>query len=411
MTSKHPLYLSLRAAVEGNTALPDRFRFDQKELLWVANGAVFRENYTFEGGGILVKVEPLLTDFVRYEGVYPIESYSFTPSTLTCDGQKYFLEHEKASRMLRFKQREVGILNYLANVDVEERFVRRFFCVETGKDHELFFANGSLYVRSLMKEKKGVCLGDKSAKYVTGNESTVGLIHPLDIVKLAKDVGEGLLLLQEWNIVHRDVKRSNILRNVKAPGKSFFSLVDFGTACFNGDETDKGLEIGTNGYKAPEIIRGEGGSHYSDIWAFGAALYGEMMENLPFSNIPYRQIDQTHLVPLYNKIISDLPFNHTFVDAAVNLLHGDVDVCRRSLDELLTVANNILQGKDEILYTTQKSSAPKKKADFNATRQQPFRPNVGGGRLAAIGETFREGVLDEQVRDAMSASSASNDPK
>ena len=259
-------------------------------MLWISNGVVLRENYTVEGEGVLVKVEPLITNFIKYKGVYPVKEYLFTNSSLICDGNKYLPDNDL--RMLRFKHREVQLLDYLADVDKEERFVRRLFCRDTGKDHELFFANGSLYVRSLMKEKKGVCLGDKVAKYANGNEWSTELIHPLDIVKLAKDIGESLLLLKQWNIVHRDVKRSNILRNVKIPGKSLFSLVDFGTACFADDKTDEGLIIGTNGYKSPEVIRGEGASNYSDIWGLGVVLYAEMMRDLPFSTIAYKKIDK-----------------------------------------------------------------------------------------------------------------------
>ena len=84
-----------------------------------------------------------------------------------------------------------------------------------------------------------------------------------------------LLLAMEYlhnrNIIHRDIKLSNVLLSDKMEVK----LCDFGLAIENRGENNKTI-CGTPNYIAPEILNHKNNCNYSfetDIWAFGIILY------------------------------------------------------------------------------------------------------------------------------------------
>lgn len=72
-------------------------------------------------------------------------------------------------------------------------------------------------------------------------------------------------------IVHRDVKPSNIM---VLPGDRV-KLADFGIAQAQDDPslTGSGAVMGSPGYLAPELFRGEAATPASDLWSLGATLF------------------------------------------------------------------------------------------------------------------------------------------
>ena len=88
-------------------------------------------------------------------------------------------------------------------------------------------------------------------------------------------IGEALVSIHSRNIIHGDLKPSNILvmemgrKGVKYP---HVKLLDFG---LGQTETDEKMEIlsGTLEYMAPEFFSGEGLYHSSDLYATGVIMY------------------------------------------------------------------------------------------------------------------------------------------
>ena len=89
--------------------------------------------------------------------------------------------------------------------------------------------------------------------------------------QLLAPVADALATAHAQDVVHRDVKPSNILVGSGDVAK----LGDFGVARRRDDAvlTSTGLISGSPGYVAPEVALGRPANAASDVWAFGATLY------------------------------------------------------------------------------------------------------------------------------------------
>jgi serine/threonine protein kinase len=102
-----------------------------------------------------------------------------------------------------------------------------------------------------------------------------------ELVRYATQIAEGVRHAHERNIVHRDLKSSNVV--ITAEGRA--KVLDFGLAKRLEDVelsqvtrsqvslTQEGLVAGTLPYLAPELLHGAPADARSDIWAFGVILY------------------------------------------------------------------------------------------------------------------------------------------
>ena len=95
----------------------------------------------------------------------------------------------------------------------------------------------------------------------------------------------------ELNIIHRDLKLSNILISLNKINKISFKLCDFGISKNMKDElSENNLTI------APEIIEKGNINNKNDIWSLGIIIY-----YLLFKEYPYKGESE---ILLYNDIIS-----------------------------------------------------------------------------------------------------------
>ncbi len=105
-------------------------------------------------------------------------------------------------------------------------------------------------------------------------------------LKITQDVCAGMEAAHHVSVVHRDLKRSNILIN----DVGLVKIVDFGVAAAVRDTearlTKTGLVIGTPTYMAPEQVLGKPVDARTDIYSLGIILY-EMMTGRP----PYAGAD------------------------------------------------------------------------------------------------------------------------
>lgn len=154
--------------------------------------------------------------------------------------------------------------------------------------HELFLipAVGSHPATALltMEYLDGITLSEHLRRF--------GLLAHRQALSLARDICEGLRLVHQQGIVHRDLKCANIMLCPRG-GTTRAILMDFGlawrdaraesshpqdsTAAINAEES--GALVGTTAYMAPEQFEGKPVSAATDIYALGVVLY-EMLTGL-----------------------------------------------------------------------------------------------------------------------------------
>ncbi|HWG27787.1 serine/threonine-protein kinase [Actinospica sp.] len=99
------------------------------------------------------------------------------------------------------------------------------------------------------------------------------------IWRLAHDLGSALIAVHWADIVHRDVKPSNVIL-----GSMGAKVIDFGVARAADltQVTSTGLNVGTPNFMAPEQARASGITPASDIFALGVLLYFAASGKVPF---------------------------------------------------------------------------------------------------------------------------------
>jgi tRNA A-37 threonylcarbamoyl transferase component Bud32 len=107
-------------------------------------------------------------------------------------------------------------------------------------------------------------------------------VSPLQLLRIVKQTASALAFAHNANLIHRDVKPSNIW--LEAP-KGHVKLMDFGL-CRSMDEirslTAPGVVVGTPMYVAPECVNGEAEPR-SDLYSLGVVMYEALTGVQPFA--------------------------------------------------------------------------------------------------------------------------------
>lgn len=101
------------------------------------------------------------------------------------------------------------------------------------------------------------------------------------VLRIATDVCKGLEFAHSNGVVHRDVKPGNLWLTADGVAK----IGDFGIALSptHSRMTNSGVILGTVAYIAPEQATGAAVDERSDLYSFGAVLYGLVSGRPPFT--------------------------------------------------------------------------------------------------------------------------------
>ncbi len=108
----------------------------------------------------------------------------------------------------------------------------------------------------------------------------LGRLGHADAASLMWQAADALAAAHAHDVVHRDVKPSNILVTAADQAK----LTDFGIARAQADAslTQTGLVTGSPAYLAPEVASGSTATAASDVWSLGATLFHALAGRPPY---------------------------------------------------------------------------------------------------------------------------------
>ena len=124
-----------------------------------------------------------------------------------------------------------------------------------------------------------------------------GLLPVDQALNIAAQVAQGLAYAHEHDIVHRDVKPSNIM----VVGDGHIKITDFGIARMASAavRTQTGMVVGSPKYMSPEQVVGKEIDQRSDIFSLGVMLYEMLTEQAPFDgeNVNAIMYQTLNLIP------------------------------------------------------------------------------------------------------------------
>ncbi|MEZ4380859.1 MAG: serine/threonine-protein kinase [Nannocystaceae bacterium] len=113
-----------------------------------------------------------------------------------------------------------------------------------------------------------------------------GPLHAPRVIAMAEQICDALAAAHAIGVIHRDIKPANCFRLTRAGNSDFIKVLDFGIAkVATNDRTTQrttGSPLGTPGYMALELLKGEAYDHRVDIYALGVLMYKLLTNKMPF---------------------------------------------------------------------------------------------------------------------------------
>ncbi|QCE02473.1 unc51-like kinase [Vigna unguiculata] len=215
------------------------------------------------------------------------------------------------------------------------------------------------------------CAGGDLAAYIQRH----GKVSETVARHFMRQLAAGLQVLQEKNLIHRDLKPPNLLLASTA-ATPIMKIGDFGFARSLTPQSLADTLCGSPYYMAPEIIENQKYDAKADLWSVGAILYQLVIGKPPF--------DGNSQYQLFQNILASTELY--FPPEALKELHSDcLDLCR----------NLLRQNPDERLTF---------KAFFNHNFLQNSRSTLGkltvhqsGGSLSEMSPAIASGKMGKAV--------------
>ncbi|MBY0460329.1 MAG: serine/threonine protein kinase, partial [Gemmataceae bacterium] len=108
-----------------------------------------------------------------------------------------------------------------------------------------------------------------------------GSVDPAEVVRIGRQLAEGLAAAHACDLIHRDIKPGNVLLD---GAQLRVKITDFGLARAADDASisQSGIIAGTPMYMAPEQAKGDSLDHRADLFSLGSVLYQMTTGRPPF---------------------------------------------------------------------------------------------------------------------------------
>jgi hypothetical protein len=130
-------------------------------------------------------------------------------------------------------------------------------------------------------------------------------LDPLQAVRLARQLAQGLGHAHKHGLVHRDLKPGNVILERRGEGPPVPRILDFGLAIsipggdgLPGRLTESGYIVGTPIYIAPEQVLDRELDGRADLFALGVVLYEMLAGKPPFDGRPAEIAHKNMAVPV-----------------------------------------------------------------------------------------------------------------
>jgi serine/threonine protein kinase len=126
-----------------------------------------------------------------------------------------------------------------------------------------------------------------------------GPLPPIEVVSIARQLGEALAAAHDRGVIHADVTPSNVLVVGTSGGQVLHvKLVDFGLAELAGEglrDENPEFVLGTPAYISPEQLRGLAPTDRSDQYGLGAVLFELITGHPPYEHEDLRKLCMMHI--------------------------------------------------------------------------------------------------------------------
>jgi serine/threonine protein kinase len=245
-------------------------------------------------------------------------------------------------------KRQVALKVMLPSLAASGEYHRRFLReaeLAAALDHEHIVAvyqvgedRGVPYLA--MKLLRGETLEDRLRR-------TGGRLPLAELLRIGREIAEGLTAAHARGLIHRDIKPANIW--LETDGDRV-KIVDFGLARGTGSDaqlTQAGSVIGTPAYMAPEQANAAEVDHRSDLFSLGAVLYRAGTGELPFGGrdtLSVLNALATRTPPLPHQIVPSLP--RGFSRLVMHLLAKDAAQRPQSAREVAEIIEALERGEE-----------------------------------------------------------------
>lgn len=172
------------------------------------------------------------------------------------------------------------------------------------------------------------------------------MIPVREVLDITAQVAMGLAYAHEHDIVHRDVKPSNIM----VAQEGHVKITDFGIArmASSSVHTQTGMVLGSPKYMSPEQVMGRAIDRRSDIFSLGIMLYEMLTGHSPFTGenvnaIMYQTLNA--IPPMPGTLNPDVPDMLNFIVAKALAKNVDdrYQSARELAEDLRTCRDNLLR--------------------------------------------------------------------